>query len=162
MRKYKLEWSFEHLFHVILFIKCWKIFPELNSKGLCQNLRKEKEGHCLVSTSSTKREVRHFHVVVVQRRQRNVQKSVSTCKVVVCQSKPIALLPFSLTSPSSSLELPNVPESNGESPEMDCGEVAIETSVLPRRLLPSSVVALTTLDPLKFQLAWNLMLVSLL
>ena len=26
--------------------------------------------------SSTKREIRHFHVVVVQRRQRNVQKSV--------------------------------------------------------------------------------------
>ena len=27
-------------------------------------------------TSSTKREIRHFHVVVVQRRQRNVQKSM--------------------------------------------------------------------------------------
>ena len=29
-----------------------------------------------MSTSSTKREIRQFHVVVVQRRQRNVQKSV--------------------------------------------------------------------------------------
>ena len=33
--------------------------------------------------SSTKREFRHFHVVVVQRRQRNVQKKAwCTCKVV--------------------------------------------------------------------------------
>ena len=90
------------------------------------------------------------------------KKRDARAKLLFCQSKPIAFLPFSLTSPSSLLELPNVPESNGESPEVDCGEVAIETSVLPRRLLPSSVVTLTTLDPLKFQLAWNLMLVSLL
>ena len=76
VRKYKLEWSFEHLFYLVLFIKCWPIFPELNSKGLCQSSRKEKEGHCLVSTSSTKREIRQFHIEVVQGRQRNVQKSV--------------------------------------------------------------------------------------
>ena len=31
---------------------------------------------CLVFTTSTKREIRHFHVVVVQWRQKNVQKSV--------------------------------------------------------------------------------------
>ena len=44
---------------------------------------------------------------------------------------------------------------------MDCGEVAIETSVLPGGVA-ASVVALTTTDHLKFQLAWNLMLVSML
>ena len=49
---------------------------ELNSKGLYQSSGKEKESCCLVFPSSTKREIRHFHVVVVQRRQRNVQKSV--------------------------------------------------------------------------------------
>ena len=38
--------------------------------------KKKKESCCLVFPSSTKREIRHFHVVVVQRRQRNVQKSV--------------------------------------------------------------------------------------
>ena len=37
---------------------------------------KEKESCCPVFPSSTKREIRHFHVVVVQRRLRNVQKSV--------------------------------------------------------------------------------------
>ena len=49
---------------------------ELNSKGLHQSSGKEKESWCLVFPSSTKREIRHFHVVVVQRRLRNVQKSV--------------------------------------------------------------------------------------
>ena len=49
---------------------------KLNSKGLYQSSGKEKESCCLVFPSSTKREIRHFHVVVVQRRLRNVQKSV--------------------------------------------------------------------------------------
>ena len=52
------------------------MFLELNSIRLYQSSGKEKESRCLVFTSSTKREIRHFHVVVVQRRQRNVQKSV--------------------------------------------------------------------------------------
>ena len=48
-------------------------------------------------TFSTKREIRHFHVVVVQRRQRNVQKSVmhvQSCCFFFCQSKPIAFSAF--------------------------------------------------------------------
>ena len=52
------------------------IFLELNSKGLHQSSGKEKESCCLLAPSSTKREIRHFHVVVVQRRKRNVQRSV--------------------------------------------------------------------------------------
>ena len=49
----------------------------LNSKGLYQNSRKDKESCDLVFTSSKKREIiLHFHVVVVQQRLRNVQKSV--------------------------------------------------------------------------------------
>ena len=59
-------------------------------------------------TSSTNREIRHFHchVVVVQRRKRNVQKRV--LHVQGCfLPKPIAFLPFSLTPPSSFLNLPN-------------------------------------------------------
>ena len=63
---------------------------ELNSKGLYQSLGKEKESCCLVLPSSTKREIRHFHVVVMQRRQRNVQKS-ARAKLLFCQSKPTAL-----------------------------------------------------------------------
>ena len=51
-------------------------FLELNFKGLQQSSGTEKESCCLLLPSSTKRELRQFHVVVVQRRQRNVQKSV--------------------------------------------------------------------------------------
>ena len=47
------------------------MFLELDSKGLYQSAGKEKES---VFSSSTKREFRNFHVVVVQQRQRNVQK----------------------------------------------------------------------------------------
>ena len=50
------------------------IFLELNFKGLYQSSGKEKESRCLEFPSSTKREFRHFHVVVVQRQLRNVQK----------------------------------------------------------------------------------------
>ena len=50
-------------------------FSGVKSKRL-QSSGKEEESRCLVFTSSTKREIRYFHVVVVQRRQRNVQKSV--------------------------------------------------------------------------------------
>ena len=49
---------------------------ELNSEGLYQSLGKEKEGRSLVFTSFTKRKISQFHVVVMQRRQINVPKSV--------------------------------------------------------------------------------------
>ena len=39
---------------------------ELNSEGLYQSSGKEKESFKLVLPSLTKREIRHFHVVVVQ------------------------------------------------------------------------------------------------
>ena len=56
-----------------LFIKCWQFSLELNSKRLYQSSGKEKESCSLVFTSSTKHEIRHFHILVVQWRQRNVQ-----------------------------------------------------------------------------------------
>ena len=49
---------------------------ELDSIGLYQSSGKEKENCCFVFPSSTKPEIRHYHVVVVQRRLRNVNKSV--------------------------------------------------------------------------------------
>ena len=56
-----------------------EFFPELKSKRLYESSGKQKKSCCrccLVFTISAKREIRHFHVVVVQWRQRNVQKSV--------------------------------------------------------------------------------------
>ena len=57
-------------------VRCWQIFLELNFKRLYQSSGKEREGRCLVFTCLTQREIRHFHVVVVQRRKRNLQKRV--------------------------------------------------------------------------------------
>ena len=84
------------------------IFLELNSEGLYQSSGKEKESCCLVFPPSTKRGIRHFHVVVAQqRRQRNVQKKRDArAKLFSCQSKPIAFLPFSV--PSLLSLLPNM------------------------------------------------------
>ena len=68
------------LFHLVQFVKCWHFFLKLNSKWLYRSSGKEKESRlsllCLVFAFSTKREIRYFHVVVVQWWQRNIQKSV--------------------------------------------------------------------------------------
>ena len=60
------------LFQLVQFVKCWQILP---LKAVLK-LRKRKKKSMSSFTPAKKREIRHFHVVVVQRRQRNVQKSV--------------------------------------------------------------------------------------
>ena len=70
---------FKHLsrlFQLNQFVKCWQILLELNSKRLYESSGKERERRCLEFTSSTKQEIGHFHVVVLQWRQRNVQISL--------------------------------------------------------------------------------------
>ena len=97
--------TLSRLSHRVQFVKCWWTFLELNSKGLYRRSRKEKESRCLVFTSC-QREIRHLHVIVMQKRQRNVPKKTwCTCKFVVLLIEPIALLPFSLPSSSSLLKL---------------------------------------------------------
>ena len=57
--------------------KILAIFLVVEFYRLYQNSGKEKENRCLVFASSTEREIRHFRVVVVQkRRQRKCTKSV--------------------------------------------------------------------------------------
>ena len=73
--QFALLQTLSRFFHLVEFVKCWQLFLEWNSKGQYQSPGKEKESY-LVFTSSTKREIRHFHVVVVQRRLTNAQKSV--------------------------------------------------------------------------------------
>ena len=68
--------TLSRLFYLIQFVKSWNFFLALNSKRLYRSSGKEKESRCLVFTPSTKREIRTFHVVVVQWQRRNVQKSV--------------------------------------------------------------------------------------
>ena len=85
------------LFHLVQYVKFWQIFLALNSKRLyVSKFRKVKESCCLVLTSSKKHEIRHFHVVVVQRMYKKVW---CTCKVVVLP------LPFCRCLFSTSLTL---------------------------------------------------------
>ena len=89
--EFALLQTLSHLFQLVRFVKCWRIFLELNSKRLYQSSRKEKESR-LVFTSSTQREIRHFHIVVVRRRQRSLQKGVT--HVQSCFFTNLNLLPF--------------------------------------------------------------------
>ena len=59
------------------FVKCWRNFRGLNPKGPYLSLDMERK-NIVVFTDYIKqaREIRTFHVAVVQRRLRNVQKSV--------------------------------------------------------------------------------------
>ena len=68
--------SLSWLFQLTYFVKCKRTLLELNFyKPYRSSERERKFCHCLF-TSFTKREIRHFHVVVVQWRQTNIQKSV--------------------------------------------------------------------------------------
>ena len=114
--------TLSRLFHLVQFVKCWQIFVQWNSKV------QEKKKESLVTTSSTKRAIRQFHVVVGQGRRRSVRKS--TCKVVTLPIQTYCFLlsfflPFSLPSPVSLLKFPvcfvsgrsvgNWPKSSGTS-----------------------------------------------
>ena len=82
-------------------VKCWRISLKLIPWGPPSSLERERKlcRHSFTA-SSIKREIRHFHVVVVQRQQRKIQKSVmhvqSGC---FAYSKPVAFLTSSLPLP---------------------------------------------------------------
>ena len=97
--------NFIDLIHYHLICQqCSRYFLGLNPKGPYLSLEKEKGNFCVVFTYSFKpvREIRRFHVAVVQRRLRNVQKSVmhvqSCCFVNI---NLLLFLPFSSPSVSS-------------------------------------------------------------
>ena len=70
-------------------------------------MKRKKKGSCLVFKSSTKRDIRQVYVVVEQRRQGNVQKSVMHVQSCCFVSLSLLLfLPFSWPSPSLLLKLP--------------------------------------------------------
>ena len=85
-------------------MKCRRTLLKLNFKGPYPSSEREIKFRCCLFTSSIKRQIRHFHVVVVQKQERNVQKSVmhvrSCC--FAYNIKPIVFLTFSL--PFASLD----------------------------------------------------------
>ena len=64
--EFALLQTLSRLFQLVQFVKCWQIFLGLNSKRLDQRSGKEKESRCPWFMSSTKGEIRNFHVVAVQ------------------------------------------------------------------------------------------------
>ena len=97
------------VYSVLLFVKCGQIFLELNSKRLFGSSGKEKESRYLVFMSSRRREIRHFHIIVVQwSRQRNVQKSVLHVQIWCFVNLNLLLFwnMFPLPSPLSLLKFP--------------------------------------------------------
>ena len=96
------------LFRFILFVKSWRNFLGFESQRTYLIL--EKESFCAAFTYSIKRagEIRKFHVAVLQRRLRSVQKRrAARTRLLFCLSKPLAFLLFLwvlLLSPSSLLE----------------------------------------------------------
>ena len=83
--------------HLVQLVKCWRNFLELNPKGLCLSLEKEKENCCL---QKTREEVSCRSRAT--RAKKWTKKAWRTCKSC-CWSQSIAFLPFSLSSPSSLL-----------------------------------------------------------
>ena len=75
--------TLSRLFHLVQLVKCCHFFWSWNLKDCIEVQEKKNKvfaspspapGRCLVSTFSTNREIRNFHVVVEQWRQRNVLK----------------------------------------------------------------------------------------
>ena len=64
------------LFGPAQYVKCRRLFLQLNSKGFYSGSKRGRKLRRRVSTSSIKRQIRRFHVVVCSGRQRNVPKSV--------------------------------------------------------------------------------------
>ena len=76
-------------------------FSGLNPKEPYVSFEKEKQNFCVVLTYSIRRarQIRKFHVAVMQQRLRNVQKSamhVQRCFFFFCQAKPIVSLLFAV------------------------------------------------------------------
>ena len=98
--------TLSRLFQFAENVKRRRIFQEFISWGPHSSLGRQRKIRHRLFTSSIKRAIRHFHVLVVQWRQRNVQKSVMHVQSCCFLNKPIAFLTFSLASPSSLLKLP--------------------------------------------------------
>ena len=97
-----------HLIHLVQFVKCWQFFVELNSKDCFQSKfrkRKRKPLSCVHVLHKTWIEtyLRHSCAVTAKKCTNNLD---ARAELLFCQSKPIAFLPFSLTSYLSLSKLP--------------------------------------------------------
>ena len=117
--------------------------PGLTSKApYPSTVREIKFRRCLF-TSSVKREIRHVHVVVVEKRAEKCTKKASgTSKVVVLLIKPIVLVNFSLLSASLDLKVPIV--KNTTYPQLNIcfrGQFASRIHFMWNRVTQDTIIA---------------------
>ena len=72
--KFAFLQSLSRLFLPTYFVKCRQTLLKLNSRGPYPSSEREIKFRCCFFTFSIKRKIRHFHVVVAQKRQKNAQK----------------------------------------------------------------------------------------
>ena len=71
------------------FVKCGRFFQELNSKGLYPGSKRERKIRRHMFTSSIKRRIRRFDVVVEQSKKCTKKREWCTCRAVVLLIKRI-------------------------------------------------------------------------
>ena len=74
--KLSVLWTLVWLSQHALFVWCKRALLELKSWEKYPSSKRERENRLSLFTISIQRETRHFHVLVAQWRQRNVQKNV--------------------------------------------------------------------------------------
>ena len=67
------------------FVKCRRTFLELNSQGPYPSSKRDIKVRCCLFMSAIKQEIRHFHVVVVQKQAKKFTKKRDACaKLLFC------------------------------------------------------------------------------
>ena len=79
--------------------------PEAEFKGPYPSSEREIKFRRCLFTSSIKHEIRHFYVVVVQKRERNVQKKCDARAKLLFSYKTYCFFFLTFSSPSASLDL---------------------------------------------------------
>ena len=94
-------------FHVVHFVKCWRIFRELNSKLYPSSLRKRKRAwlSCVHKTGNQAVSRTRTGATTAKKCAKS-ELNMHSCPYF-CLSKSIAFLRFSLPSSSSLLDLPH-------------------------------------------------------
>ena len=96
-------------------------------------LRKSNKISSLLVYVLHKREIRHFHALVVQKRERNVKKVWCTCEVVVLLIKPIVFFLPSRCRPRGWILKSVMPDRFFTAPKITPDVASVHTRTVVRR-----------------------------
>ena len=86
--------SLWRLFLPTYFVNCRQTLQKLNFKRPYLSSEREIKFCCCLFTFSNERKIGHFHVVVVQKQERNVQKRDAHAKLLFCSLNLLFLWRF--------------------------------------------------------------------